>query len=106
MFYKKSAIAVVSEYELRLKNNFKHIIDCEKILAMFEKELSDYRKSKRENFMVEVKHSFLFGLINIKKRVFLRAPHWKTATLFATMSKKQLKNNALYQKYLNDKKDK
>lgn len=105
MIYKKSVVAVVSEYELRLKNNFKHIIDYEKILSMFEKELSDYRKSKRENFMVEIKHSFLFGLIDIKKRVFLRAPHWKTATLFATMSKKQLKKNTKYQKYLAETKD-
>ena len=100
--YKKNVISVISEYELRLKSQWNHIIDCEKTLNEFECKFPQYRRTKKENFCVGVKHSFLFGLINIQKRVFVRARNWKQAGIFATMSKKEIKKNTAYQKYLKD----
>lgn len=105
IFWKKSSVSVVSEYELRMKSQWNHYKDCEQILLEFEENLPKYRKSKRENWCVGVKHSFLFGLINIEKKVYLRASNWKVATIYATMSKKERENSKLYQKYLKDNLD-
>lgn len=102
MIYKRSVVSVFSEYELRLKSQWNHIIDYEKILKEFESKFPQYRKTKKENYCVVVKHSFLFGFINIEKRVFVRAKNWKQAGIFATMSKREIKKNAVYQNYLKE----
>lgn len=44
-------MSIFSEYELKLKSQWNHIIDYEKILKEFESNFPQYRKTKKRELL-------------------------------------------------------